>query len=260
MEQVKIVIASFKRAKILYETTLELLLRLNVDIIKDVEIVVETEEMKKEYLETIPFKLKIIVSNTDGLKGKRNFIRNYYQYETDYEYILSMDDDIKDILNIEGKSITENEWIKLVETGFEECEKNGAYIWSLTPSDNSFFYKDSISYNLKTMIGAFQGIIIDRDMEPIQTEFNQYEDLDFSIQHFLRDKKVVKLNMCGLKTKYFNPKGGLGEWYGGNDKRKEAQDKDAEKLINKYPAGICKKVVKKKWGYDVVLNYRFKIS
>jgi hypothetical protein len=195
MDSVKIVIPSYKRAKILYETTLELLLRLNIDIIKQVDIVVETEDMKKEYLETIPFKLNIIVSNTDGVKGKRNFIRNYYQYKTDYEYLLCLDDDINDILNIDGKSITEDEFIKMVETGFIECEKNGAYIWSICPFDNAFFFTGKLSYDLKIIIGAFQGLIIDREMKPIQTDFNHYEDFDFTIQHFLRDKSIIRLNM-----------------------------------------------------------------
>ena len=259
MDSVKIIIPSYKRAKMLYETTLELLLRLNVDIIKDVEIVVETEEMKKEYLDTIPFRLNIIVSNSDGLKGKRNFMRNYYQYKTDYEYLLCLDDDINDILNIAGKSITQEEWIEMVEKGFEECEKNGAYYWSICPFDNSFFFKDKVSNNLKYIIGAFHGIIIDRELPPLQTEFNHYEDYDFTAQHFLRDKSIVRLNMFGLKTKYYNPKGGLGEWYGGNDKRKEAQTNDRDKLINKYPDGMFKKI-SKKWGADVKLNHRFKVS
>ena len=250
----KIVIPSYKRPKILFEKTLKLLQRLNVDF-STIDIVVETEEMRKEYLDYLPFNLNIIVSNTNGIKGKRNFIRKYYQQETDEDYLLCIDDDIDELYDMDTP-ITTTDFNEAVETGFVECEKKGYTMWGVSPFHNTFFLKNVVSYNLKYICGTFFGLIIDRSYDPLQTTFNHYEDFCFTCKHFLRDDGVVRLNWIAIKTKYFNPKGGITEWYGGKEERKKAQEEDAITFTEIYPK--MARIIDKKYGKDIRLNPRYK--
>ena len=89
------------------------------------------------------------------------------------------------------------------------------------------------------------------------TKFNHYEDFCFTCQHFLRDGGVLRFNWIALKTKYFNPNGGITEWYGGKELRKVAQKKDALRFIEQYP-GMAK-IISKQYGTDLRLNHLYKV-
>ena len=250
----KFVIPSWKRPTILKEKTLAFLKKMEVDK-SLIDIVVETEVMKTEYLQENPG-YNVVVSNTFGIKGKRNFVRNYYQYKTDYDYIICIDDDIDDI-NDWDKPITSERFFNLIEEMFIQCELNGATMWGVSPFHNVFYMKQSITTSLKYICGAFFGLIIDRDHQPLQTDFDHYEDFCFSAQHFLRDKSVIRNNAISIKTKYFNPDGGITEWYGGKEQRKVAQKQDAIRFIELYP-GMAK-IINKKYGADLRLNHLFRV-
>ena len=250
----KFVIPSWKRPTILKEKTLAFLKKMEVDK-SLIDIVVETEVMKTEYLQENPG-YNVVVSNTFGIKGKRNFVRNYYQYKTDYDYIICIDDDIDDI-NDWDKPITSERFFSLIEEMFIQCELNGATMWGVSPFHNVFYMKQSITTSLKYICGAFFGLIIDRDHQPLQTDFDHYEDFCFSAQHFLRDKSVIRNNAISIKTKYFNPDGGITEWYGGKEQRKVAQKQDAIRFIELYP-GMAK-IINKKYGADLRLNHLFRV-
>ena len=251
----RICIPSYKRAKMINLKTLAFLNRLQVPI-EGIDVVVETEEMKQDYLEENS-NLNIIVSNTNGIREKRNFIRNYYQFETDTRYLICIDDDMDNIMDMD-KPITREAFIDATQQAFRLCEEKGLTLWGVSPFHNTFFMKRNISTNLKYICGAFFGLIIDRKYEPIFTTFNHYEDFCFTCQHFLRDNGTLRMNWLALKTKYFNPKGGITEWYGGKDKRAEAQETDASKFIELYPN--MARIIKKKYGCDLRLNYRYKNS
>ena len=256
MENVRFIIPSYNRKHLIGDKTLALLKKYTVPK-EHIEIVVETEKMKNEYLEEIGNDYKILVSNTDGIKEKRNWVRRYYQEETDYEYIICLDDDLNDMNNM-GKSLTAEEFKELVEDGFNECEKRGLYLWGVVGFDNKFFMKDTVTTKLKTIIGAFWGLIIEREKEPLQTLFNHYEDLDFTCQHFLRDGGVLRYNNISISTKYFNPDGGITHWYGGKEKRQQDQENGAVLMLLKY--GKMCRAIKKKIGWDIRLNHHFKIK
>ena len=250
----KFVIPSWKRPGILKEKTLAFLNRMEVP--KDlIDIVVETEAMKTEYLEQNPG-YNIVVSNSFGIMGKRNFVRTYYQYKTDLDYIICIDDDIDDMFDWD-KSITSDRFYQVIEELFIQCELNGATMWGVSPFHNTFYMKQSITTSLKYICGAFFGLIIDRDHPPLLTDYDHYEDFDFSCKHFLRDKSVIRNNGVSIKTKYFNPNGGITEWYGGKELRKVAQKKDALRFIEQYP-GMAK-IISKQYGTDLRLNHLYKV-
>ena len=85
-----ICIPSYNRPKIINEKSLAFLKKMGIDQ-KMVEVIVETNEMKADYLNINP-NLNIIVSNTNGIKEKRNFVRNYYRNETNITNLLCLDD------------------------------------------------------------------------------------------------------------------------------------------------------------------------
>ncbi len=251
----KICVPSYKRPQIIKEKTLSLLNRLQINI-SEVDVIVETDEMAKEYKAVNP-DVNVIVSNTDGIREKRNFVREYYQNSTDVDYLLCMDDDLDEIFDYD-KPITREAFIDCIETGFNTCEEKGLTIWGVSPFHNTFFLKKQISSNLKYICGAFFGIIIDRSHNPFTTKFNHYEDFCFTCQHFLRDGGVLRFNWIALKTKYFNPNGGITEWYGGKDARKEAQESDAKNFVDLYPR--MARIIEKKYGFDLRLNPRYSRS
>ena len=84
----KVCVPSYKRPHILKQKTLKLLERLQNNL-SEVDVIVETDEMAEEYRKHIGDEVNIIVSNTDGIKEKRNFVRDYYQNKTDVDYLIS---------------------------------------------------------------------------------------------------------------------------------------------------------------------------
>ena len=153
--------------------------------------------------------------------------------------------------------LTGERFVEIVNLGFDECVKVGAYMWGVSPFNNKFFLQKKVSTNLKYICGAFVGLIINRDLPPLQTSIDHAEDFEFSCEHFVRDNAVVRLNWIALVTKYLNPNGGITEWYGGKEGRREAQEKNSKWLQEKYGSKMVRLIVKK-WGYDVRLNGYYK--
>lgn len=249
----KVCVPSYKRPHILKQKTMKLLERLQNNL-SEVDVIVETDEMAEEYRKHIGDEVNIIVSNTDGIKEKRNFVRDYYQNKTDVDYLICLDDDIDELLDYD-KPITREAFIDMVEKGFTMCEEKGFKLWGVSAFNNSYYLERNISTNLRYICGAFWGLIIDRDLPVLQTQFNHYEDFCFTCQHYLRDKGVLRFNWIALKTKYFNPDGGISDWYGGNENRRVAQKNDAKVFTELYPK--MARVIEKKSGFDLRLNHRY---
>ena len=249
----KICIPSYNRPKIINDKSLAFLKRMGVSF-KDIDVIVETDEMKEDY-QSNNNEINIIVSNTNGIKEKRNFVRRYYQEQTDVNNLVCIDDDMDDIIDWD-KSITAEKFNEIINQGFKICHEKNLYVWGVSPFHNTFFMRENVSTNLKYICGAFFGLIIDRSKEVMETTFNHYEDFCFTCQHFKRDGGVLRFNGIALKTKYFNPKGGITGWYGGKSARAEAQEKDAVKFIELYPGMAT--IIQKKYGTDIRLNFRYK--
>jgi len=110
MYKYRICIPSYRRPILIKEYTLRILNKYGVD--KNlIDIIVETEDMKNEYIESIGNEYNIIVSNTNGICEKRNFVRHYYQHETDVKYLVCIDDDIENLIDYD---------VPLTPIGFEK--------------------------------------------------------------------------------------------------------------------------------------------
>ena len=249
----KIVIPSFKRATILKNNTLTLLNNHNVP--KDlIDIVVETEDMAKEY-KKICGDYNYIISSTKGICEKRNFVRYHYYTETKSKYLFSIDDDIQQLLNVNNEMPN---ILTVIEKGFKETQKNNLNYWGINELHNTFYMKNSppVTTSLKYVAGAFQGIIIDRSKDIIYSDVDHGEDYQFSMEHYLRDNGILRLNHYYLKTPYFIEHGGICESIGGLVARKINMEENAIYLKERY-GDMCK-IKELDYGKDIRLNGRYK--
>jgi len=251
----RICIPSYRRANLIRERTLRLLNNYNVP--KElIDIIVETEDMKNEYIKSIGSDYNIIVSNTKGVGQKRNFVRRYYQQETDVKYLVCLDDDLLQILDMDKPIECFDDFEKIILRGFDECEKHQCDLWGVSPLTNPFFMKRKVSSNLKYICGAMFGLIIDRSVPPIQTQFDHCEDMEFCLQHFLRDDAVIRLNWICFKHEYFVDNGGITTYCGSVAERKKEAEINCKKLASMYPDMV--KYTTNKWGSSIKFNWRYK--
>ena len=146
------------------------------------------------YKETNP-EYEIIIGKL-GIANQRQFILDYFK---DGDEIIYMDDDIISInVNIE----------EFITKAFIECKNHNAFIWGIYPVNNPFFYEKQpyMTTGLKFIIGCFYGVI-KKNTELVIC--NNKDDVERSIQYFIRDGIVLRFNHIAVKTKFYS-KGGLG--------------------------------------------------
>ena len=261
---IAIFIPSRGRSDIIMDTTLPLLKGF-ADKGVPINICVRDEDFKDyEYLhhneEYNTYLRK--VSSKIGIGEKRAYITNVLAKEDKVDYILQMDDDISSVIDGNGEALSPEEIYSLVISIADELEERDAYYGGIAPYENSFYYKNTITETLKYVIGAFQVIRIS-DRKPISVDYKHFEDYIYCMEYFLRDGKIIRLNNYGIKTKYFNPVGGICEYYDGLEKRIKEADEKADEICEKYK-GMVTKYLKKKSSrvpecINLKLNYRFKV-
>ena len=88
---------------------------------------------------------------------------------------------------------------------------------------------------------------------------DQWEDYLLSVEHFNIDKKVIRLNKYGIKSKWYNAEGGICSAMGGKENRINMLDESAKQLCSKYPDAM--KVYYKKDNLpNIRLNWRYKVK
>ena len=154
-----IAIPSYKRADTLNKKTLNLLKSSDINIKEKVYIFVadETEyKIYKEILNENDFNSLIIGKPT--LKAQRNFILDYFPLDSS---IMFLDDDLMEVMtgykDKETKEIITKNILSLnrvFEVGFEECKRSNSKLFGYYPVYNKFFMSNTISYNLKYIVGG----------------------------------------------------------------------------------------------------------
>jgi len=245
-----IVIPSYQRSIMLHTHTLLLLDSYNIPH-KNIHILLENEKEQDDY--SLSADYNILLHYQKGIGNVRQFIRNFYKYNTDHKYIVCLDDDINEIRDYKDVLKDLN---KFILNMFKHTEEQGLNYWGVSNYHNTFYMKEEITTGLKYIAAAFTGTIIDRKKEIINVSYNTLEDFVSSCEYFLRDGGIVRHNSVWLKTKYFNP-GGIQSQYGSESIRKLAMEKDS--LIIKDDYGPMVKRIKKSWGYDLQINSRFRL-
>lgn len=222
----KIAIPSHHRVEQLRKKTLALLLKHGFSE-EDIYIFVAPEcygDYKDEYS-----KCNVIQSKLN-ITEKRNHIIEYFDSG---EMIVEMDDDVENIMNTKkGEKATPVENIKqLFEDSFRVLGTSG--LWGLNANDNAYFAsgKDKIGIQLCSICNTTLGYFNDKDIKLTTPE---KEDFERVIQFYLKDNIILKRGGYGIKTKYWNNKGGLLSQYD-FEERKIKQKESADLLMNKYP-------------------------
>ena len=163
-----------------------------------------------------------------------------------------MDDDIENIIKKEGEVNLKD----LFGHGFAHCRLNKSTLWGIPLSENKFFMKDTISTTLK-YIGAVYGVITTPDAKKIEVKQDQWEDFIFTMKHFKLNGVVVRFDGYGIKSKWYNPEGGLCSYLGGKTERMKMLNETAKEVLENYPK-MCSLYLKAGDIPNLRLNYRYK--
>jgi len=224
-------IPSFKRSETIKSKTLSLLARHNIDP-KRVTIFVADETEFQIYEKSLfgsPYN-KIVIAKP-GIIGVRNFMRLYYKEGTP---VLFIDDDIKDMeILAEGDKAELTPVFNLerdiIFRGFNVMREHNAYIWGIYAARNPEFMRKQISIGLYYIIASFYGNII-RHSDDLIIGTADKEDYERSVQHFIKDGRVVRLNFATANTNYYTERGGLQE-----TRTKDTVQAGSNYMLEKYP-------------------------
>lgn len=219
MNDYVIAIPTYRRVAELTQKTLKTLHDAGIDP-SIIHIFVANQDEYARYICGIDPKMygKMIVGEL-GIVQQRLFISKCFQ---EGEYVVFIDDDIEDIdltmscyrgLGLDG----------FIKAAFEKCYDVGSYIWGVYPSFNSFFreQKKEIRTGLTFIIGCFYGIV-NRRIVPLIENPNK-EDVERSIQYFIRDGTVLRFDRVAVKTWFFAA-GGIGSFKNRLEPSREACD------------------------------------
>jgi len=241
--QYKIAIPSYKRHKLLRKKTLAFLEYHEINP-KNIHIFVANKKEYNIYYNEFGKKYNIIIGKI-GLYNNRNIITKYFPIG---EYILNMDDDVEDILELnkpgELKSIKSlNEFC---EAAFLLCKEKKIFLWGVYAVQNPFFMKRIIKIGLNHIVGSFWGNI-NRHDPSLKITLRVKEDYERSIKYYEKDGRVLRFNYVTVKTKYYNSdEGGLSKI-----RTPEIAKKEVEKLITSYPNYV--RIAKYRNGYPEII-------
>lgn len=197
-----IAIPSYKRIDILKDKTLTTLESYNIPQNKIYIFLANKEEYEK-YKTEIGGKYNYVLGVLKLYK-QRNFISKYFPVG---KRLVQIDDDVSRITKLGNKKLIDlSNLDKFIKEAFKETKKLRCKLWGIYPVDNHFFMKNTITTDLRYIVGAFFGIINRHDKDLI-LDLEDKEDYLRTIQYFKKDGGVVRFNYIGIKTKYFGEGG-----------------------------------------------------
>ena len=235
-----VAIPTYNRVKEVATKTLAVLHKYNIDP-SCIYLFVANQEQCKLYEESVPRHLYgTIVVGVLGIANQRNFIREYF---AEGEYIISMDDDITDVVFSNNHEPFQP--LKSLHGLFTEAHDallaKHLYIWGVYPVYNRGFMQDTITTDLRFIIGFMFGFI-NRHSEDLYLSPNidGKEDYENTILYYIKDGGVMRFNNIHAKQKFYAP-GGLGAI-------RDSQ-KSMDYMLQKYPQYIT---TKKRRNSDIV--------
>ena len=148
-----------------------------------------------------------------------------------------------DLIDIKQNSNPDNLY-NLFNRMFDAMKIENTKFAGAIPCGNTFYMKPSYSTNLKYTGGHLIAEIIRERGDRIDVQESHFEDYITNILYFKKDKKLIRFNDVYVETKYYNPNGGICQFYGSLEERLKDAEKLALELECKYE-GYCKSVFKK---------------
>lgn len=244
-----ICIPSYDRSDILKENTIGVLERNNISKDK-IKIYVVKEEYEK-YKTLLP-EYEIIVGEK-GLVNQRNFILN----DNDEKNVIMMDDDVIELKKKDGKKTTDFFNLEeIIQLGFQKCNENNTKIWGLYPIDNGFFMNDTITTDLKFIMGILYGVINNKDSNPfMEWKGDVGDDWARTLHYYTIYEKLIRINYIAPKSKIYSTKGGYQTNFTKTE-RLTLENEAFQKLYQQYPH-LCK-ILPKKNGRNILKLHHYK--
>jgi len=275
-----IAIPSYKRPDIIQTKTLKLLQQHNINS-NIINIFVADQTEYDNYKTQIPATLygELIIGEL-GLKNQRNFISNYYPIGT---HIVQMDDDVEKIVELQTNGATKsgrkstksihilNKQLQthkhsqlkpnkktnkvkpisnldmFIKQAFALCTATGAFLWGVYPLANPYFMTNTITTDLRFIVGPFWGMI-NRHDEHFTLTIDEKENTQRTLQFYTHDGLVIRFNNVGIQTKYYRNRGGMQQ---NADSRFAAANKSAHILHAIYPT-LTRVIYRAKTGFPEV--------
>lgn len=241
-----IAIPSYHRADTLPVKTLALLKRLGADLGRVTVFVADGHE-EANYRATCPG-LRIVVGEP-GMRAIRNFIQSYYPEGTP---VLNLDDDLQDLhrrLN-PTTSVPLKDW-DWVPNAFQAAKNEGASLWGIYPIVNPLFMKNTVTTDLRYIIGALWGLWNTHDPATYVT-LDDKEDFERTLKFYLKDGKVLRVNYLGIKSNYYGEAGGMQV-----ERTPERVTASGITLLQRYPE-LCRVNKARKDHFEIALKDRRK--
>lgn len=233
-----VAIPTYKRVDTIIENTLKTLEESNVPP-ENIYIFVANKEEYTEYNKKVPPNIynKIIIGK-ETLHKQRNYIRQYFQENTNIFYI---DDDIQGFYKLQkNKLIKYNKLDQLIQAGFHICKKYHSTLMGIYPVFNHFFMSNTINKGLYYVIGSAYWNINKKDKK-LNVTIEDKEDYERSLKEYLYSGQVLRLNNITAKTNYYTEPGGMQE-----TRTEDRITKSAYYLKQKYPEYVSINKARKK--------------
>jgi hypothetical protein len=244
----RIAIPSCGRVDYLLNKTIKYLEQCNIDF-NYVDIFLSKANEYEEYKKKLNnYPVNLIISNNNSINEQRNFIVKYYK---DGQRLLGLDDDIVSLeTKVNDKKTTIfTDLISLENQAYELCVKNKLNLWGVSASLNPYFMKQTISFNLKFIIGCFYGWINSHQEKAfvLENKLHTKEDYERTVKYYLADGGVVRFNYMAPKTKIYIEHGGIGAY-----RTAEHEKWSANYMLKTYP-NLCRLNTTRKHKFSQIL-------
>lgn len=258
-----IAIPSYMRSDIIKTHTLAVLNRHNIKP-EYITIFVANQAEHDIYTKAVPKLLyNNIIVGVLGLKNQRNFISEYYP---EGKYVVEMDDDIKNIMQLvvkkdTGKMAMSAKKIKktvkpisdldeFIRRAFEMCIESNIFLWGVYPLVNPHFMTYKITTDLRFIVGPMWGMI-NRHRTDLKLTVDEKENSERTLQFWVADGAVLRFNNVGIETKYYKNQGGMQS----EDKDRKVEALKSVYYLNKmYPTLTKVSLTKKNGMPEIKMN------
>jgi hypothetical protein len=233
-----IAIPSYQRSELLSRKTLKVLFDYNIPRTR-IYIFVANQEEKIKYSNALdPKTYGHLIIGEKGLKNQRNFISRYFPIGQE---ILNLDDDLAgfNIIKTHGTTFNkkDNYLSKLtdldqfIKESFKIIKKYNSFLWGIYPINNPYFMTPKTTTDLRLIVGPCWGNI-NRHSKDLILTIDEKEDVERTLQYYVKDKIVVRFNNVSVNTSYYVNQGGMQSL--GRDRKKDSLE-SATYLNKKYP-------------------------
>jgi hypothetical protein len=221
----KVAIPSHRRPELVLTKAIKML-ETNGFKHNDIDIFVSDREDADRYYYLTEYGCKVIYEkDLKNLQEKYNFMYSFYGIN---EKILFVEDDIESLVKKDGNRTEVFKGLKgLAEDAFNRCIKLDCILWGINPTDNGFYMKNSITKDMKIILGYVFGFI-NTKKTLMDCKISQKHDYERTVLSYILKGSTIRYNYIGQKSKSFTNKGGL------QSQHKEGQRVKEELVANAY--------------------------